>query len=349
VNSFCGQIWEIDENQFNQTQNFTVHKTAILNKFHLDWSQVNFYDLQVPQYSLIALVLFLDSQNFFPAPFAQVDQEHIFNSITDAGVFNFTDAVDEIGTEIDQSCSNKELDLVILVDESGSVNSYNFEIMKEFILHLTDCLSFSEERARVAVLTFASSVTTDYQLNDYQYRNFTEVISHLVFSSGGTQTNLGLDAALEVFNSESVHERSKTKSVLLTITDGMSNYPDYTLEAAEKIKRDPRNIQSIAIGVGGYNELELQGIASSPNHIHRLTGFNDFAEIKSMIMNTACNGEIDVRESTKSGLTARNNDVRGSESVNLILDGTDRFKRFSHCLWLLRICKAVEHKQRFYF
>ena len=332
-NSTHGQIWEIGQNQFDKTQTYfpeSVHKTAILNKFHLDWSKIKYDDLRVPQYSLIALVLFLDSQLFFPAPFAQADQENKYNSITSSRIVSFTEAVDKIGSEIDRSCIDQELDLVILVDESGSVGYQNFEIVKDFIIHLTDCLKFSEERARVAVVTYSSGVTIDFQLNGYRNRNFTDIISNLLYHDGyTTYTHMGLDAALGVFESNSASHRSKTKSVLLTITDGMSADRQLTLEAAEKIKNDPRNIQSIAIGVGGYNEEELQGIASSPEHIHRLTGFNDFAEIKSMIMSTACNGDIDVRDSTKSGFTRKTNDVSASESINLILKGTDRFQLYS--------------------
>ena len=46
-------------------------------------------------------------------------------------------------------------------------------------------------------------------------------------------------------------------------------------------------------------------------------------------MNTACNGDIDVRNLTTSGFTRKTNDVRASESVNLILNGTDRFQLYS--------------------
>ena len=331
-NSNRGQIWEIDQNQFDRTKTYfpeSVHKTAILNKLHLDWNQVEYEDLQVPQHSLIALVLLLDSQNFFPAPFAQEDQENTFNSITNSRIISFTDAVDKIVGEVDQSCINQELDLVILVDESGSVSPSNFEIVKDFILHLTSCLTFSEERARVAVVTYSSDVTVDFKLNDHRHRNFTDVIANLLYQGGGTNTHMGLDAALGVFGRNFTPSRSKTKSVILTITDGMSADRQGTLEAAERIKTDYRNIQSIAIGVGGYNEDELKGIASSPKHIHRLTGFDDFAEIKSMIMDTACNGETDVRASTKLGLSTKGNDDRGSESVNLILEGTDTFRLYS--------------------
>ncbi|CAG5110512.1 Oidioi.mRNA.OKI2018_I69.chr2.g4910.t1.cds [Oikopleura dioica] len=327
TNTTTGQIWPLTQDQFDDTKNlYSFHKTSILNAFHLDWNHMQFSDLDVPQYSLISLILYLEMQSFFPAPFAQADQAATFTAVTKSTVGTFYDAADEIAVEVDGSCLDKEMDLVFVVDESGSVGPYNFELTKDFILHLTHCLDISAEHARVSVITYASVEHIDFNLHDYTNRNFSDVISSLTFSDGGTATYSGLDKALEVFKNSPDSTRTKTRNVLITITDGASNNNVLTCEAAERLKNDPLNIQSIAIGVGYAWEHELQCISSSSDHIHRLNNFNDFADIKSMIMNTACNAEIDVVNGTTGGFLRTADASYGSESVNLILNGTDRFE-----------------------
>jgi uncharacterized protein YegL len=47
------------------------------------------------------------------------------------------------------------------------------------------------------------------------------------------------------------------------VTDGASNDPDATKSQAAIVHNDSRNIQVIAIGVGGANMIELDNIATS--------------------------------------------------------------------------------------
>ena len=52
-----------------------------------------------------------------------------------------------------------------------------------------------------------------------------------------------------------------------------------------------------AVGVGNYNLMELQAVASDPNcsHVMTLTSFDHIQSILTQIQKSACEGESDIK------------------------------------------------------
>ena len=90
--------------------------------------------------------------------------------------------------------------------------------------------------------------------------------------------------------------RLESKKVLIVLTDGHSG--GSTLNQAQIVHDDPRNIQVISIGVGtGVNQNELNGIATSHDQVFQLEDFGVFDDVKELISDTVCNAPIVTGES----------------------------------------------------
>ena len=67
--------------------------------------------------------------------------------------------------------SDARLDLVIVMDSSGSVHYERFEEkLKPYVKYIVNNLEVASDRARVGLVTFATSATARFYLNTYNTR-----------------------------------------------------------------------------------------------------------------------------------------------------------------------------------
>ena len=81
--------------------------------------------------------------------------------------------------------------------------------------------------------------------------------------------------------------------VAVVITDGQSNVnPDQTIPAARALREDGVTVYSVGVG-GRINLVELKEIASSPENVMLLNGFDvtEFDGLRSRITADACIGK----------------------------------------------------------
>ena len=81
--------------------------------------------------------------------------------------------------------------------------------------------------------------------------------------------------------------------VVILLTDGRSNEPTLTAQAAPRVHND--NIEVYSVGIGsGINEAELQIIASDPSYVYLITDFSPeaFAEELRPLQLTACESKF---------------------------------------------------------
>lgn len=145
------------------------------------------------------------------------------------------------------------MDLILVLDESGSIYSTDFSKMKEECSNLVSGLS---ENDRVAVFTFDSySRKINTFVSAAQAENYIKRISQ----------HMGLtaikDAALDGINEKITNGREDSTSVLILLTDGYSN-ADSTLLSYKDIakKAKDNDIQIYTIGVG--NSLSVTDLTT---------------------------------------------------------------------------------------
>ena len=178
------------------------------------------------------------------------------------------------------------------MDSSGSIGSANFYTMQNFVVNVIENFEIRANSTRVGVIQYASSANIIIPLGSI---NNAEQLSTAIYSityiSGSTSTNLALDLVPIAF--ANARNNQGIPHIVILLTDGNSDSPTLTAQAAVKVHDD--NIEVYSIGIGfGVNEAELLAIASDPNYVYRVTDFSSdsFAEKLRPLQLTACTSEF---------------------------------------------------------
>lgn len=75
------------------------------------------------------------------------------------------------------SCNTKPIDLVFVVDESGSIGIKNFGRIKNFLLQFVEQLTISNTAFHVGLVKFHKAATTHLQLDRYSQKYSIKVSS----------------------------------------------------------------------------------------------------------------------------------------------------------------------------
>eukprot|EP00497_Spongosphaera_streptacantha_P000924 TRINITY_DN162_c0_g1_i1.p1 TRINITY_DN162_c0_g1~~TRINITY_DN162_c0_g1_i1.p1 ORF type:complete len:365 (+),score=118.44 TRINITY_DN162_c0_g1_i1:135-1097(+) len=191
--------------------------------------------------------------------------------------------------------SDKELDgyqpmhIVFVFDKSGSVDKDGFKEMKTFANSLTEVTSKFNGKYYYSLVQFAEKAHVSLECGDAKAMKQTIVNTTMHDSNTGPgSTNSA--AALEIIkNQVLLNGKQKSpfmKQIVLFITDGASNRPDYTIEEAEKLHLMFPYPSTIvwAIGVGkNVNKDELKAISSKIENKSILQTSRDFAGLNKLI------------------------------------------------------------------
>lgn len=175
------------------------------------------------------------------------------------------------------------------MDASGSVGSANFKTMKSFIENLVNNFEITGPGAsQIGIIRFSSSVDYLVTLGSITDPNLLQTeIANIQFTSGGTQTDLALDKAYSIFQ-DGARSSSGIPSVVLLLTDGVSNNRSQTIESAKKLHSE--NVQVYSFGIGFSDDAELQAIASDPKYVFYINSFDTslFNSILLQVQTSAC-------------------------------------------------------------
>jgi uncharacterized protein YegL len=192
----------------------------------------------------------------------------------------------------DVVCDNSQLlDLMFIIDGSGSVTLPNFLSELEFAVNVSKALNVSPDTVRAGVIVFSSTVTSVYDLNAFvDVASLEATVKVIPYPAGYTYTGLALAQAREILTNASRGARVITiPKMIIIVTDGYSNMPwNTTITEANLIHAAGINV--VAIGVGSaVNMTELEAFASEPtiDNIYPLANFS-LGSITSKIEQSAC-------------------------------------------------------------
>ena len=92
---------------------------------------------------------------------------------------------------IDATCSKKALDILLVVDGSGSVREANFDEVKNFIQKVNTKLNIGPGKTQEAFMQFGSSTDTRIEFNLGEKKTLEEVnqgVQKIEYLSSGTAT-----------------------------------------------------------------------------------------------------------------------------------------------------------------
>ena len=185
------------------------------------------------------------------------------------------------------------LDIVFVLDASGSIREANFVSMINAVINIVNSLTIGPEKTRVAVVRFSSSATLLFNLNTYtQKSTLVQAIRGISYTGGGTNTHEALALLRTSVFSEVLGVRSdfEATKVAIVITDGRSNNAAETKRQADLLRADA-SFLIYAIGVGsGIGVTELNNIAGSSNTVIQLQDFrvSELQRLEERIVEDAC-------------------------------------------------------------
>ena len=93
-------------------------------------------------------------------------------------------------------CKGKAVDMIFLLDGSGSVTYTNFQKILKFAADVAGAFDISANQSRVGVLTFSNAANFQFHLNKYfDKAAVVNAIKSIKYPRGGTATAAALDLA----------------------------------------------------------------------------------------------------------------------------------------------------------
>lgn len=195
-------------------------------------------------------------------------------------------------TPISSQCASSTYDVVLLLDQSGSIDSTDYNLMSaatvDLVSKLAPYLSSGPTGFQFAVSAFATSATTLQFLTSNQ-NLINSAVATRVFSSG-TDIALGLQEAY--FASISANTRNANKKIVL-YTDGVTTNHAAAVLTADTINSSVYNsvyrTEILCVGIGGgVNYSNLYEYAADPSLVYSATTFSSIQSINSLIVNGIC-------------------------------------------------------------
>ena len=179
-----------------------------------------------------------------------------------------------------------------MLDSSGSIGSGNFITMKNFVANVITNFEIRANSTRVGLIQYSDIASIEIPLGSINNaQQLTIAINSVVYISSGTSTDLALDLVPTAFINARVNEG--IPRVVILLTDGRSNNPTLTAQAAARVHNE--NIEVYSVGIGeGIDETELHIIASDPSYVYLITDFSPeaFAEELRPLQLTACTSKF---------------------------------------------------------
>ena len=172
--------------------------------------------------------------------------------------------------------TNKKSDILFLLDTSGSVSNYGFEVEKKFVINFLSTITVSFKEARVEVIPFGSTASlyidgVSKPSLDKDKCDLIQKLKQMPLSINGILTNtkgafqLAYDVCVGQYSGNKRGPLNQVRTVVILITDGFWNWP-YQDPSPIPIAQSllAANVEVFAIGVGYGNLPELQKLVKDP-------------------------------------------------------------------------------------
>lgn len=181
----------------------------------------------------------------------------------------------EIKAPTSEELQNKTFDVMLVLDESGSISRSNFSLMKLLCLDLLEHLT---EEDRIGVITFDESVRTIVGLTDKT--EAASVISNLIQHNGSTALYDAINTGID-----EISNNSKSTKVIIALTDGKDNKSKISSESVTT-KAINGNVIIYTIGVGSnVSKNDLTVIAESTHgQYYAASNFNELSVVFERII-----------------------------------------------------------------
>ena len=182
-------------------------------------------------------------------------------------------------------CGNGQrggIDLVFVLDESGSIGRTRFQLIREFVASISRVLDIGLQRSLVGVISFSDLASLNFGVTQYtDQTSLLSAIGRLPYRTGFTNTAAALNL-LRIAGQPggALNLRDGFTHVAILITDGESNRGN-TTAAAHELHASNIYTEIYAVGVDRADMDELSLIASERSLVFFDSDF-DSAAIASL-------------------------------------------------------------------
>jgi len=170
------------------------------------------------------------------------------------------------------------LDLVFLVDTSGSIGEEGFRLSHDFVEKVSHVLTVGTGASddHVAVIHFASKATVILDLEKgTSVKAIHDALVSSSFTGGGTNLPAGLSYVQKVF--KTARNQQAVKQMLLVLTDGESNSVKGLEATAAMIRKDGVDVRAVNIKDGNNDQLQM--LVGNSGHILRIARFQELSAL----------------------------------------------------------------------
>ena len=163
-------------------------------------------------------------------------------------------------------CENSGIDLVFVLDGSGSITATRFQLIREFAESVSNTLTIGPQDSLVGVIVFSGSASIEFNLQQHTSKAtlLPAINPGIPYPTGGTNTAAALQLLLSSAQDGTMGVRNGRTQIAIVVTDGRSNSQRATIAAADALHA-AGIYQVYAAGLGGANIDELNAIASDPS------------------------------------------------------------------------------------
>ncbi|CAF3375189.1 unnamed protein product [Rotaria sp. Silwood2] len=194
-----------------------------------------------------------------------------------------------------QTTCQTVLDLIILLDGSGSIGSASFAQAKTAVADLISRLNVGPHKVHVSLLRYSSTVENSYIFNkvgsNQMKDQIIKVVNGLQYNGGGTATGEAIQRARSVCDAACRNSEELVPRAVVLFTDGHSNSASLVKTESELL-RDRTQAVVFSVGIGsGINIQELQLSASQPysKYVLQLSNYLQLTQVINQITLIACN------------------------------------------------------------
>ncbi|XP_043330687.1 collagen alpha-5(VI) chain isoform X1 [Cervus canadensis] len=188
----------------------------------------------------------------------------------------------------------QQLDVVFVLDHSGSISVQDQENMINLTIHLVKKSDVGLDRVRFGALRYSDDPEVLFYLNKYSSRS--AIIEHLRRrrdTAGSTYTAKALERANDLFTEQHGSRlKQNVKQMLIVITDGVSHDRENLSDAASKLRT--KGVIIHAVGVGAADQVELEMMAGDKNHTIHVSAFDKLKDIYLPLQDSMCNNAQEV-------------------------------------------------------
>ncbi|XP_023185935.1 collagen alpha-6(VI) chain-like isoform X3 [Xiphophorus maculatus] len=181
------------------------------------------------------------------------------------------------------------MDLVFLIDRSGSITSTNHNIVKNFTAELVTRLEISDEHTHVGLGQFSANFLHEFYLNNYYTKKgIVDHINRITYSGGETYLGRALTSIKDYFSPlRGSRIQRKVPQTLVVLSDG--NSYDNVENPANELRA--LGIDIFAVAIGDVFRTQLLQITGDPRKIVAVGDINNLPNFKTKVVDAICKEE----------------------------------------------------------